>query len=66
MAALCFHEPAPIRHRERSAAIHRRKSAVMDCLAVLSLNRPRFVIANEVWRSIVEKAQSWIAALRSQ
>jgi len=26
-----FHEPAPIRHRERSAAIHRRKSAVMDC-----------------------------------
>jgi hypothetical protein len=27
---------------------------------------PRFVIANEVRRSIVEKAQAWIAALRSQ
>jgi hypothetical protein len=30
------------------------------------LKRLGFVIANEVWRSIVEKAESWIAALRSQ
>jgi len=56
-----------MRHRERSAVIHRRKSAVMDCRASLAMTAsPRFVIANEVRRSIVEKAQSWIAALRSQ
>jgi len=33
---------------------------------LLSMNRPRFVIANEVRRSIAEKAPSWTAALRSQ
>jgi hypothetical protein len=38
----------------------------MDCRAALSMNSPRFVTANEVRRSIVEKAQSWTAALRSQ
>jgi len=38
----------------------------MDGRAVLPMNRPRFVIANDVWQSIVEKAQSWMAALRSQ
>jgi len=40
----------------------------MDCRAALAMtgSLPRFVIANEVRRSIVEKTGAWIAALCSQ
>jgi hypothetical protein len=37
-----FHEQSPIRHRKRSAAIHRGKSAVMDCRAALAVTRILF------------------------
>jgi hypothetical protein len=39
----------------------------MDCRASLAMTgATRFAIANEVRRSIAEKAQPWTAALRSQ
>jgi hypothetical protein len=36
--------PPLIRHRERSTAIHRGKSAVMDCRAALAVTRTLFKV----------------------